>query len=138
MAGRKSSANLSIVPPSTGKDSRLSVPRFLTTRQAQLWKEITNSKPANWFTRDMQSLLVGYVKAIASHEALSKRVDSVESGELQLELKDENRLYAMQERQARLMQSFATKLRLTQQSRWQPKTAWDKGSRPDGVRPWDH
>jgi hypothetical protein len=122
MAGRKSSASLSVVPASPKKDLRLQAPDSLTVRQSELWKEIVDSKTAGWFTPDNGALLVGYVKAIASHEIISLQVEAVEAGK-EMELKDVDKLYSMQERQARLIQSFATKLRLTQQSRWQPKNA---------------
>jgi hypothetical protein len=139
MAGRKSAASLSVVPISTKKDSRLAAPKILTKRQSELWIEIVNSKPADWFTADNASLLSGYVSAIASHEHLSGRVDSLEAGVFDslLDMKDQDKLYAMQERQARLIQSFATKLRLTQQSRWQPKTAGEKSGKAATARPWD-
>lgn len=140
MAGRKSAASLSVVPISGNKDSRLAAPKSLTKRQAELWVAIVNSKPADWFTTDNASLLYGYVSAISSHEIISVRVNALEtvtmeSGEMDLRVADS--LYGMQERQARLIQSFATKLRLTQQSRWQPKTAAEKSGKAAASRPWD-
>ena len=82
MAGRKSAASLSVVPASPKKDSRLEPPKSLTKRQREIWIEIVDSKPADWFTSDNGPLLVGYVRAIASHEFLSHRVDLIESGEV--------------------------------------------------------
>ena len=136
MAGRKSTASLSVVPISTKKDSRLAAPKTLTKRQSQLWIEIVNSKPADWFTPNNSALLVGYVKSIVSHEFISLGVDAVEAGK-EIGVKGMDKLYAMQERKARLIQSFATKLRLTQQSRWQPKTAGEKSGKAATSRPWD-
>lgn len=133
---KRSAADLSVVPIKP-KDARLTPPKFLTDRQKELWREVAAAKPADWFTDDCKALLVGYVKAIASHESISARVDSVEAGELELELKDEDRLYAMQERQARLIQSFATKMRLTNQSRYQNSTASAKSANAGQKRPWD-
>jgi hypothetical protein len=43
----------------------------------------------------------------------------------------------MIERQARLIQTFATKLRLTQQSRYTAATADVVSSKASGARPWD-
>lgn len=133
---KKSAASLAVVAVKP-KDARISPPSTLTARQVELWREVASAKPAGWFTEDCKALLVGYVKAIASHESISQRVDAMESGELQLDLKDEDKLYAMQERQARLIQSFATKMRLTNQSRYQNSTAAVKSAKAGASRPWD-
>jgi hypothetical protein len=53
------------------------------------------------------------------------------------DLKTLNRIQAMIERQARLIQTFATKLRLTQQSRYTAATAAVASGKVSGVRPWD-
>lgn len=133
---KKSAASLSVVAVKP-RDSRLPPPANLTQRQKELWLEIVASKPADWFTPDAQSLLLGYVKAIASHEILSARVDAVEAQGGMEDMKDEDRLYAMLERQARLVQSFATKMRLTQQARYTTTSAATKAAKASGGRPWD-
>jgi hypothetical protein len=132
---RKSSASLSIAPV-IKLDARPSAPRSFTSRQKELWKEIVDSKQATWFNSGSIPLLSGYVRAITSYESLSCRVDKMEAG-AHMDMMDENRLYSMVERQARLVQSFATKLRLTQQSRYTAASAAVASSRASGVRPWD-
>jgi len=134
---KKSAASMSVVASITPKDSRLPPPASLTARQKELWLEIVASKSADWFTVDAQSLLVGYVKAIVSHEVLAQRVDFMEASDERLDLKDEDKLYAMLERQARLVQSFATKMRLTQQARYTTTSAATKSAKASGGRPWD-
>lgn len=126
-----------IVPTEKPLDGRLLPPERLTARQKELWEEIVAAKPAGWFTADAKALLVGYVSAIASHERLSKHVDRMEAGEECRTLKDEAKLYAMVERQARLIQTFATKMRLTQQARYSVRSAATAHGRVDGPRPWD-
>ena len=133
---KKSAASMSVVASIKPKDARLVPPRTLTIRQKELWLEIVAAKPSDWFTVDAQSLLLGYVKAIASYEHISLEVEAVEAGK-EMELKDVDKLYAMQERQARLMQSFATKMRLTQQARYTTTSAATKSSQAGGSRPWD-
>lgn len=134
---KKSAASMSVVATIKPKDARLAPPASLTPRQKELWLEIVASKPADWFTVDAQSLLVGYVKSISSYEIISARVEAVEADGGMEDLRDEDRLYAMQERQARLVQSFATKMRLTNQSRYQNSTAAVKTAQASGGRPWD-
>lgn len=132
---RKSTASLSVVSISP-RDARLAAPKSLTTRQRELWLAITAAKPSDWFTVDAQSLLVGYVKSISCYEILSVKVEATESVE-GVSLLDLDKLYSMQERQARLMQSFATKLRLTPQSRYTTLSAATASAKASGKRPWD-
>ena len=133
---KKSAASLTVVAVKP-KDARLAPPRTLTEKQKELWLEIVASKPADWFTVDVQSLLVAYVKAITSYDSLSARVDAMELAPGQVDIKDEDKLYAMLERQVRLIQSFATKMRLTNQSRYQNSTAAVKSGKAGPTRPWD-
>ncbi|PTR14473.1 hypothetical protein C8R31_106146 [Nitrosospira sp. Nsp2] len=134
---KKSSASLSVVPPSVA--TVLAPSKSLTARQKELWKEITLSKPASWFDHSNAPLLSGYVKAIASHETLASRSDAIEAtlADGDGDLKTLNRIHAMIERQARLIQTFATKLRLTQQSRYTAATAAVIAGKASGARPWD-
>lgn len=134
---KKSAASMSVVASIKPRDSRLPPPANLTERQKELWLEIVASKPADWFTVDAQSLLLGYVKAITSYEILSARIDAVEAQGGMDDMKDEDKLYAMLERQARLVQSFATKMRLTQQARYTTGSAATATSRAGKSRPWD-
>lgn len=134
---KKSSASLSVVPQSVA--TVLAPPQTLTDRQKELWKEITLSKPASWFDHSTAPLLSGYVKSIASHEFLGAQSDAIEAtlADGGGDLKTLNRIHAMIERQARLIQTFATKLRLTQQSRYTAATAAVVAGKASGVRPWD-
>ena len=136
---KKSAAGMSVVASIKPKDARLSPPASLTDRQKELWLEIVASKPADWFTVDAKSLLVGYVKAIASYETLATRIDMIESPDYvgPVYIKTEDMLYAMLERQARLVQSFATKMRLTQQARYTTGSAATATARAGKSRPWD-
>jgi hypothetical protein len=139
MAGRKSTASLTVLK--TPKlDKRLDAPGTLTARQREIWVSVVNTKPADWFTDDTAALLVAYVKSVDQHELLSLQVESFDMSALcdMDGVKMLDRLHAMQERQARLFQSLATRMRLTQQSRWQPATASSKTNQSAGsARPWD-
>lgn len=139
MAGRKSTASLTVLK--TPKlDKRLEAPSTLTARQKEVWVSVVNTKPADWFTDETAPLLTAFVKAVEAHELLSDRIESFDMSDLcdMDGVKMLDRLQAMQERQARLFQSLATKMRLTQQSRWQPSTASTKNDKSGGsARPWD-
>jgi hypothetical protein len=137
---KKSSASLTVVPSKPAIDSRLTPPVGLTVRQKELWEVIISSKPASWFDAANSALLSGYVKSIASHEILTSQSDAMEAtwGEGDIDLKTLNRLHIMIERQSRLIQTFATKLRLTQQSRYTAAKAAVAAGKASGVRPWDN
>jgi hypothetical protein len=134
---KKSTAGLSIVPP--GIATPLSPPESLTARQKELWDAIVLSKPASWFDQSNAPLLAGYVKSIASHQFLASKSDAIEATLIDGDgdLKTLNRIHAMIERQARLIQTFATKLRLTQQSRYTAASAAVAAGKASGARPWD-
>jgi hypothetical protein len=134
---KKSSASLTVVPSKPDIDLRLPAPASLTVRQKELWEGIILSKPGSWFDHSNSALLCGYVKAIASHETLALISDVIEATLADGDLKTLNRLHAMIDRQARLIQTFATKLRLTQQSRYAPSVASVKAGKACGPRPWD-
>lgn len=97
------------------------------------------SKPASWFDQSNAPLLTGYVKSVASHVFLASRSDAIEAtlADGEGDLKTLNRIHAMIERQGRLIQTFATKLRLTQQSRYTAAAAAVVAGKASGVRPWD-
>lgn len=132
---KKSAASLSVVPPRIA--TVLAPPKTLTARQTTLWKEIVLARPASWFDPSNAPLLVGYVNAIASLEILAQRSDAIEATLDDADLKLLNKVHAMIERQARLIQTFATKLRLTQQSRYTAATAAVVAGKTSGNRPWD-
>lgn len=132
---KRSAASLSVVPPKPA--AVLTPPSTFTARQKELWKEIVLARPASWFDNSNAPLLVGYVKAIVSHEILSTRSDAIEATLTDADLKLLNRVHGMIERQAKLIQTFATKLRLTQQSRYTPAAAATAASKVSSTRPWD-
>lgn len=132
---KESAASLSVVPKKNVQC--LVPPNSFTARQKELWKGIVLARPASWFDNSNSPLLVGYVKAIASHEALAVRSDAIEASLTDADLKLLNRVHGMIERQAKLIQTFATKLRLTQQSRYTPAAAATAAAKASSTRPWD-
>ena len=133
---RKSAAALSVVPfSSIALDGRLPAPSTLGDREKLLWLQIVSTKPAEWFAADSEALLFGYVCAIGSHEYLT---DKIKAGERDnIETNEIKELYILQERQAKLMLQFATKMRLTQQSRYDTQSAHTADKKVSGKRPWD-
>jgi hypothetical protein len=129
---KKSAAALAIVPPSKlgGKPAP---PKSLTKREKDLWGEVVDTKPAGWWDADSLPVLREYVRAAVTCDLLDARVRSAfRSG-------DDAALRGaldMRDKEARRMVSLATKMRLTQQSRYDAKTAATADQRAAGKRPW--
>jgi hypothetical protein len=130
-------------------------PATLQPEEAELWCRIVLSMPGGWFTAENQPLLTQYVRHCCYADALATNIiamraditglaaGSVPTAEktkliasLQRELRALQRSHAGQ---SAAMLAVATKLRLTQQSRYQANTAQAKtrDRPPDGQRPWD-
>lgn len=129
---RKSTASLSVVQ--VGVRTRMDAPADLTTDQATLWKSVVESKPVEWFGEDSAPLLKEYVRAACMADWLEGQVrDSMNAG-------DGNALKTfmqMRDMESKRVASMATKLRLTQQSRYTPKAADTANNKAAaGGKPW--
>ena len=134
--GKKSLASLSVVP--VPMDRMLPPPADLTPAQAELWSAVVATKPSDWFQADSLPLLTQYCKAVDGHRIVSAQVDEFDPEWLKTDegLRRYERLLAMQDRQAKLSCSLATKMRLTQQSRYGARGADRADARANGSRPW--
>lgn len=135
--GRKSAASLSVVAGSI--DGRPIPPEGLTEAQSQVWRRTVAAEAADTFkTAALQQLLAEYCRHVASAAVLAAMIEEVERNPASLEhLKDYDKLLAMRDRETKAVASKATKLRLTNQSRYQPSTAAVKASNTGSERkPW--
>ena len=128
---RKSSASLSVVQVSPLR--RLAPPNGLTKEQAALWSDVVESKPADWFGPDNAPLLAEYVRAVTMCDALEAQVQAAMAGD---EVGDVKAYLNMRDKESKRATSIATKLRLTQQSRYTPQAAATATKRAGGARPW--
>ncbi len=133
---RKSAAALSILTPAFGRPDP---PTDLGAAEADLWRSVVATKPADWFTRDTQPLLAAYCQAIVSWRNISTQVAAFDVAWLATDdgLKRYDRLMKMQDRQARVMASMATKMRLTQQSKYGPRAADTASKAGAAAKPWE-
>lgn len=127
---KRSAASLSVVP--VVALARVDMPGGLTDAEAALWRAVVDSKPADWFGDDSAPLLVEYVRAKTTCDALDRLVKAALDDDAQ-DLK--SALHARDIEAKRLL-SIGTKLRLTQQSRYTPKAAATAQRGVGGKRPW--
>ena len=138
--GRKSSASLSVVPVST-EGRRPSPPGHLDATAKKLWKAIVDDSPSGWFNVAQECLLAGYCAHASAAQFISKLIEKERPTDLlgdRDKLRHYSRLLGMRVRETAAMSSLATRMRLTQQSQIQPRTAgraWDANH--PGPKLWD-
>ena len=114
---------------------RIAPPEFLTDPQRVLWLQIVDTKPVEWFGLDSAPVLVEYVRAVDMCNALELQVrKALEAGEPDWIEK----ILKLRDKEARRAADLATKLRLTQQSRYTPQAAATASKRSaHASKPWD-
>lgn len=119
--GRRSAASLSVVAGTI--DGRPKPPENLSKIEAEIWNQVVASEAADWFkTAALRQTLERYCVHTAEVRWLDEAIaEAKDSSDTDLEALD--RLMKMRDREARGAVTFATKLRLTNQSRYQPSVA---------------
>lgn len=137
--GRRSSAADEVLNAKI--TARPDAPKDLTKFQKSEWKAIVDRMPADWFTRETHGLLRQY---LVHAENSTKLTTLVNEYNVDLVITPDGiemfeKLTKMLEREGRAMSSLATRLRLTQQSRYNPATA-NVASTKAGVakKPWEY
>lgn len=137
--GKTSLAASSVVTGSFGK--RPEPPDGLTERQVEIWRAIVASEDPNFFnTEALRRLLVDYCRHSESAEKLSDIIETVQTYSLMdnKSLARYNLLVRTRDVETRASTMFATKLRLTNQSRYTPHGAEGAARRAlKGARPWE-
>ena len=128
--GRTSSAEFAVVP--IEKTERALPPVDLTTDQQNEWNAIVDRLPADWFPRESLALLTQYVRHQDASNKVAQLISSVEK-QGTVDVDEYDKLLKMQEREGRAMSSLATRMRMTQQSTYDPKKKKGKGT----DRPWE-
>ena len=134
--GRKSAAQLSVVAGTI--DGRPKAPESLPKDQAEVWDRVVASEAADFFrTAALKHLLEQYCRHFARAAWLDGEIADAQKPTSSLALEDVDRLMKMAERESRAMLSIATKLRLTNQSRYTPQAAGTAAKKSSEARkPW--
>lgn len=137
--GRKSVAALSVADAEKHLAQRPAPPVELTGIQRHYWVEIANSLPADWFADENKALLGEYVRTLSSLAFLNAQIDEQEAKDSPEEVNLPLYLELLKRRESlvRVSLSQATKMRLTQQSRYRADKAATKTSSPASKgKPW--
>lgn len=121
--GRKSTASLSVI--SGGIDNRPQPPADLTELEAEVWQRTVDGEAADVFgTAALQQMLKDYCRHVIAAERLSLVIEAnMSTTESEVSLKELDCLLKMRDRETKAIADKATKLRLTNQSRYTPKAA---------------
>lgn len=137
--GRRSVGDLSVVPIDFVA-RRPAPPADLNERAAAEWQAIVSALPDGWCTRETAPLLAQYCGHVAAAQRIAQQRDAITLEELRTEtgLWRYDRLGRMAACETASLVSLATRLRLTQQSRYTPKAAGTatRNTSP-GAKPWE-
>lgn len=138
--GPKSAAELALVSTTTFGE-RPKPPDDLTERQAEIWRETVDSEPVKLFcTAVLQGMLADYCRHREAAELVSGvistfKADWLKSAEGAKRYKE---LLQMRDLETRAAVGIATKLRLTNQSRYTPQAAATAAKNAViGSKPWE-
>lgn len=131
--GRVSSASL-MVPAADVLIAiqRPDAPYDLTDEEATEWRAVVDRLPADWFPRETWPLLGQYCRHVVNARRIAQLIQQ-SLKQKKLDVGDYDKLLVMQEREGRAMSSLATRMRITQQSTYDPRRR--KGSQV--AKPWE-
>jgi hypothetical protein len=139
--GRKSAAAQAAVVIAGGFGTRPEPPADLTPRQGDIWREIVGSEDPNFFnTGALRGLLAAYCRHREAYEGISAIINGFDPQWLKASegAKRYKDLLKMRDLETRGATSLATKLRLTNQSRYTEKTSATAARNAlKGPRPWE-
>jgi hypothetical protein len=136
--GPKSALELTVVKGGFGE--RPEPPEDLTEAQATIWQAVAASEPEGFFnTSVVKDLLADYCRHRSSADMLSATLNQFQPEWLKSAAgsKRYQMLIAMREKETGAAARCATKLRLTNQSRYTPQAAATAAKNAASATPWD-
>lgn len=121
-------------------DRRPDPPGDLSETQARVWRETVATEPADFFrTSALREMLKNYCRHTATVVELDVQIRSLPTkATLHPEFgRVVERLLKMRERETKAAADKATKLRLTNQSRYTPQAAATAARKSGASRPWE-
>lgn len=137
---RKSAADVAVVIEGQF-GQRPEPPESLTPRQAEVWRAIVASEHSDFFnTEALRNLLVGYCRHLEAAENVSSVIDTIPPKRIKRAegAQRYHNLLKMRDLEMQAATRLATKLRLTNQSRYSAPTASNAArSAAKGPKPWE-
>lgn len=125
------------VIPVAGPSVHLAPPAELTAEQACVWRETVEARSADYFGQDAVPLLEEYCRVVVMCRLLALQIETVIAGSGGEETAGLLKSFLdMRDKESRRMASLATKLRLTNQSRYTPQAAGTAAKKGAGGKVW--
>jgi hypothetical protein len=133
---RKSAAALSVVVSNI--DGRPRAPDDLTPEQQDIWdRTVANEGSDTFKTAALQQLLKEYCRHVDTASRLSKQVDRATAEGSNMTMQEVEVLLRCRDRETKALADKATKLRLTNQSRYTPGAAGTAAKKSsEAMKPW--
>ncbi len=138
--GRKSAAELCAIScDGIELHRRPEPPEHLGDNAAEIWRAISNSLPADWFSPGTLPLLEALCGLTVSQRLTLRSLQGLERGGDDFDRDEWECLLNQLGKLSGRIATLATRLRLTPQSRYGPRAADTAGRLPpDGPKPWEH
>lgn len=136
--GRKSAASQDIATISTASMvQRPEPPLDMTPVEEDVWREIVESMPADWFPKETHGLLVQYCRHIVAARKVGMLIDAASSRD-QVDVMELDKLLGMQARETGALKAMAAAMRISQQASYSARGAGGAKERRATVkRPWE-
>ena len=140
--GRKSIAEQTLSVIGGSVDARPEPPGDFTPRQMEIWNETVATEPPNYFSSAAQrGILAEYCRHRTEAERLAAVIDDFDMEWLQDDegVKRYEKLSHLRDRETKAALTHATKLRITNQSRYTPLSAAtaSRNSSKQAAKPWE-
>src|SRR5690625_5188304 len=112
--GRKTAGELAVASPVLVQ-TRPDAPDELTPEQADVWNEVVDALPADWFPAETHPLLIQYCRHTIEARRIAQLIDQ-ECAREELDVATYAALLRMQARETTALKSMASSMRLSQQS----------------------
>ena len=116
--------------------ARQSPPEYLGDEERAVWVRIVTAMRPEWFSPENLDLLAQYCSHVVTLQHIRKEmreVEEIENVRDRIELRE--KLLDRREKEGRVMQSYATKMRITQQSTVDAEKR--KQTRSGNRKPWE-
>lgn len=134
--GRKSISSLEVITPLPTR--MLEPPSDLNAEEASVWARTAATKPLDWWDAGSAPLLAQFSRAKVQSDKIAALMNAsmaILSTDPE-ELGRYDKLQKVQNRLSSELANLATKMRLTQQSRYNAKSGDTASRRASGARPW--
>ena len=132
--GPKSAAALAVIGlGGISAIKRPDPPLEVTGEQADVWRDVVEDLPADWFRPSNHALLAQYCRHVVASRRVAQLIEAEEQSNW-FTLERYDFVLRMQEREGRALSSLATRMRLTQQAMFDEKKRKPQTS---GKKPWE-